>query len=82
MKFKRMRKIEKAVSTEICKLGEKELVRLIGECKRMTTTNCGWMEYGLREIATAMARARLRWFKAMNPRLRKSLLEQSKEMSK
>lgn len=63
MKFKRMNKIQKAVREEVDKLEEKELTRLIGECSRMTSTNCCWMEYGLRKIVTEIARAQIRYLK-------------------
>jgi len=63
MKFKRMDKIVKVVRVEIDKLEQKELNRLIGECTRMTTTNCGWMSYRLRKIVVEMARAQIRYLK-------------------
>ena len=63
MKFKRIDKFGKAVRAEISKLGEKELKLLIGECRRMTNTNCGWQKYGLREIVTEMAKAQIHYLK-------------------
>lgn len=77
MKFKRMAKIQDAISLELNKLGERELTHLIGECSRMTTTNCSWISYGLREIVTELAQAKIRWFK-----VRKSCRPQVEEHKK
>ena len=63
MHFKRIYKIEAAVIKEIGILDEKELALLIGECERMTDTNCSWIGYGLRKIATEMARAQIHTLK-------------------
>ena len=63
MKFKRISKIVEATRAEVDKLSEKELTLLIGECGRMTDTNCGWQGYGLRKIVTEMANAQRRYLR-------------------
>lgn len=71
MRFKRIRTIADILSKEISKFNEPELKRLIGECQRLSQTNCGWMMYGLKEIVTEIAKCRIRWFKINRKKLKK-----------
>ena len=63
MQFKRIRKITKSMRLEIDKLNESELRKLIGECQKLTNTNCSWSMFGLKKIVIELARARCRWLK-------------------
>lgn len=36
------------------------LLEIIGECEFRTTTNCGWIAYGLKDIVSAVAQNMLR----------------------
>lgn len=63
MNFKRMKKIEDAVMSEIDKLSESEKMLLVGECQRMSITNCGWIMYGLKGFVIQVTKAQLRMLK-------------------
>lgn len=63
MSFKRIRKIQDALQFEINPLNESELRKLIGECQRLTKTNCSWIMYGLKGIVIQLAKSQLRWLK-------------------
>jgi len=63
MRFRRMRKIQDALQSEINLLSESELKRLIGECQRLNEKNCSWIMYGLKDIVFSVARSQLRWLK-------------------
>jgi len=71
MRFKRISKIADVLSAEIQKFDETETKKLIGECRRMSQTNCGWIMYGLKEIVTEIAKCRIRWFKFHRNKLKK-----------
>ena len=63
MRFNRIRKIQDALQFEINPLSESELRKLIGECQRLTTTNCSWIMYGLKDIVISVATSQLRLLK-------------------
>ena len=63
MRFRRMRKIQDALQSEINKHSEPELRKLISECHRLTQKNCSWIMYVLKEPVIAVAQAQLRWLK-------------------
>ena len=63
MRFKRIRKIQDSLQFEINPLSDSELRKLIGECQRLTKTNCSWIMYGLKDIVIEVARSQLRWLK-------------------
>ena len=61
MKFKRIRKITESLRTEIDKLDKSELTKLISECRKLTTTNCGWVMYGLKKLVIGIAKSQRKW---------------------
>ena len=73
MKFKRIRKIEKLLNSELRKLDESELRKLIGECQRLSNTNCSWIMFGLKKIVIELARMHLRWWKIQRNLAKKSI---------
>ncbi len=68
MRFKRIRKISATTTFEIKRFSESELKKLVRECQGLTTTNCGWIMYGLKEIVIAVAKSQLRWLKLQKAR--------------
>ncbi len=61
MRFKRVRKFQNIVIKEIDKLGVQDLRILARECGNLTTTNCSWIMYGLRELIKDMAENRIKF---------------------
>ena len=56
MKFKRISNISKLFDNSISKLSKDELRKLIYECQNLTTTNCWFLNYELRNIVIDRAK--------------------------
>lgn len=72
MKFQRIRKIKKALTTEINKLTVLESERLVGECRNLTTTNCSWIMYRLKELVIELAQSHCKWLKTQKDLVKES----------
>lgn len=55
--FKRIKKISDAFDDSISKLSKNELRKLIRECQNLTTTNCWFLNYDLKNIVIDRAKA-------------------------
>lgn len=60
MRFKRIRKFQDIIIKELDSLGIKDLKILKRECGNLTTTNCSWIMYRLRELIKKMAAGRIK----------------------
>ena len=58
--FKRISKISEAFDNSISKLSSDELRKLIGECRNLSTTNCWFLLYEMRDVVIDRAKAFLR----------------------
>jgi len=62
--FKRIKKIADELNTSISKMSTDEKRKLMAECKRLTTTNCWFLMYELKDIVYEQAKAFLTGKKA------------------
>lgn len=63
MTFKKIRQISKVTIAEIDKLSNSELEELIQECHQLSSTNCSWVMYGLKDIVIELAKCQIKWLK-------------------
>jgi hypothetical protein len=54
-----MHKLEDYIGAAIDAMSADDLRAVIAECDKMTTANCSWVRYGLRDIMREIAEAQL-----------------------
>ena len=52
---KQLRKISEHVVNEIGKMNRDQLYQFIQHCKSLTTTNCWWVEYEMKDLLISIA---------------------------
>ena len=52
---KQLRKISEQVVNEIGKMNRDQLYQFIQHCKSLTTTNCWWVEYEMKDLLISIA---------------------------
>ena len=56
-KFKRIKQIAEEFDNSICILSDDELRKIIRECRKLSRTNCWFLEYELKDIVISRAKA-------------------------
>jgi len=51
----KLRKISEMVVSEIGKMNRDQLYQFIQHCQSLTTTNCGWVEYEMKDLLISIA---------------------------
>lgn len=59
MKKQLTRKVEDFLGKNIDVMGVDELREVIKDCNSLTTTNCSWVRYGLKDVIKEVAQAQL-----------------------